>query len=49
MINMARAGLGQSYYGETADDLDPSRRIFVIDQYSGLEFKIRAQSPDYVG
>ena len=31
MINMARAGLGQSYYGETADDLlDPFQEEFSL-------------------
>ena len=50
MINMARAGLGQSYYGETADDLlDPFQEEFsLLINTVAWNLKIRAQSPDYV-
>ena len=50
MIKMARAGLGQTYYGETADDLlDPFQEEFsLLINTVAWNLKLKAQSPRYV-
>ena len=50
MINMARSGLGQSYYGETADDLfDPFQEEFdlLINTFA-WNLKLDVEAPDFV-
>ena len=50
MISMARTGLGQSYYGETADDLlDPFQEEFdlLINTFA-WNLKLKAEAPNFV-
>ena len=50
MINMARTGLGQSYYGETADDLlDPFQEEFdLLINTIAWNLKLSAETPSFV-
>ena len=50
MIEMASSGLGQGYYGETADDLsDPFQEEFALLLNTlGTNVKLRFASPDFV-
>ena len=50
MIDMARAGLGQSYYGETADDLlDPFQEEFdLLTNTIAWNLKLKAETPNFV-
>ena len=50
MINMARTGLGQSYYGETADDLlDPFQEEFdLLINTIAWNLKLSAETPNFV-
>ena len=50
MIEMASGGLGQGYYGETADDLaDPFREEFeLLLNTVATNLKLEAEAPDYV-
>ena len=50
MIDMARAGLGQSYYGETAEDLlDPFREEFeLLKNIIATDIKLKFTSPKFI-
>ena len=50
MVQMAASGLGQGYYGETADDLaDPFREEFeLLLNTLATNLRLKAESPEFV-
>ena len=50
MIDMARSGLGQGYYGETAEDLlDPFQEEFdLLTKTIAWNLKLKAEAPSFV-